>query len=46
MAHEKWTAVDRYITDLRVPPDPALEAKTVGSKGCDGFAIALVAADR
>jgi predicted O-methyltransferase YrrM len=24
--HERWTAVDRYITDLLVPADPALEA--------------------
>jgi predicted O-methyltransferase YrrM len=23
---EQWTAVDRYFTDLLVPPDPALEA--------------------
>jgi predicted O-methyltransferase YrrM len=26
MAQEQWTAVDRYITDLLVPPDPALGA--------------------
>jgi predicted O-methyltransferase YrrM len=26
MAQEQWTAVDRYITDLLVPPDPALDA--------------------
>jgi predicted O-methyltransferase YrrM len=26
MTQERWTAVDRYITDLFVPPDPALEA--------------------
>lgn len=26
MTQEQWTAVDRYITDLLVPPDPALEA--------------------
>jgi predicted O-methyltransferase YrrM len=26
MSQEQWTAVDRYITDLFVPPDPALEA--------------------
>ncbi len=25
-AQEQWTAVDRYLTDLFVPPDPALEA--------------------
>src|SRR5271169_4218201 len=26
MNQEQWTAVDRYITDLLVAPDPALEA--------------------
>jgi predicted O-methyltransferase YrrM len=26
MSQDQWTAVDRYITDLFVPPDPALEA--------------------
>jgi predicted O-methyltransferase YrrM len=26
MTKEQWTAVDRYLTDLMVPPDPALEA--------------------
>jgi predicted O-methyltransferase YrrM len=26
MMKETWTAVDRYITDLLVPPDPALDA--------------------
>jgi predicted O-methyltransferase YrrM len=26
MTQEQWTAVDRYITDLLLPPDPALEA--------------------
>lgn len=26
MTQELWTAVDRYITDLLVPPDPALDA--------------------
>jgi predicted O-methyltransferase YrrM len=25
-SNEQWTAVDRYITDLLVPPDPALDA--------------------
>jgi predicted O-methyltransferase YrrM len=25
MDQEQWTAVDRYITDLLVPPDPALD---------------------
>lgn len=26
MTQKQWTAVDRYITDLFVPPDPALDA--------------------
>ncbi len=26
MSQDQWTAVDRYLTDLLVPPDPALEA--------------------
>jgi predicted O-methyltransferase YrrM len=26
MTQEQWTAVDRYLTDLLVPPDPALTA--------------------
>jgi predicted O-methyltransferase YrrM len=26
MSQEQWTAVDRYLTDLLVPPDPVLEA--------------------
>lgn len=26
MTQEQWTAVDRYITDLFVPPDPVLDA--------------------
>ncbi len=26
MSQEQWTAVDRYITDLLMPPDPALDA--------------------
>jgi predicted O-methyltransferase YrrM len=26
MAQDQWTAVDRYLTDLLVPPDDALEA--------------------
>src|SRR6266508_1161213 len=26
MTQEQWTAVDDYITDLFVPPDPALDA--------------------
>ncbi len=31
MAEEQWNAVDRYITDLLVPPDPALEAALAAS---------------
>src|SRR5205809_7069934 len=26
MNEDQWTAVDRYITDLLLPPDPALDA--------------------
>lgn len=26
MTHEQWTAVDRYTTELLIPPDPALDA--------------------
>ncbi len=26
MKEKQWTAVDRYITSLLVPPDPALDA--------------------
>jgi predicted O-methyltransferase YrrM len=26
MTREQWTAVERYLTDLLVPPDPALDA--------------------
>ena len=26
MTQERWTAVDRYLADLLVPPDPALDA--------------------
>src|SRR6516164_4443057 len=31
MSQEQWTAVDRYLTDLFVPPDPALEAALAAS---------------
>ena len=30
-ARDRWTAVDRYITDLLVPGDPALDAALVDS---------------
>jgi hypothetical protein len=26
MSQKQWTAVDAYLTDLLVPPDPALDA--------------------
>jgi len=32
MPQNQWTAVDRYITDLLVPPDPALEAALQASE--------------
>jgi predicted O-methyltransferase YrrM len=31
MSEDLWTAVDRYITDLLVPPDPALDAALAAS---------------
>ena len=31
MSQELWTAVDRYFTDLFVPPDPALDAALASS---------------
>lgn len=31
MTEELWTAVDRYITDLLVPPDPVLDAALAAS---------------
>ena len=37
---DQWAAVDRYLNDLLVRPDPARDA--VGGKGYDGLAIALV----
>ena len=32
MTQEQWTAVDRYLTDLLVPADPALEAALQASE--------------
>ena len=32
MTDARWTAVDRYLTDLLVPPDPALDAALVASE--------------
>jgi predicted O-methyltransferase YrrM len=31
-AEEKWTAIDRYLTGLFVPPDPALDAALEASR--------------
>jgi predicted O-methyltransferase YrrM len=31
MAQDQWTAVDRYLCDLLVPPDPALDAALADS---------------
>jgi predicted O-methyltransferase YrrM len=31
MSQEQWTAVDRYLTDLLVPPEPALDAALAAS---------------
>jgi predicted O-methyltransferase YrrM len=39
MAQEQWTAVDRYITDLLVPPDPALDAALTDSAAAELPAI-------
>ncbi|HEX3357616.1 MAG TPA: O-methyltransferase [Tepidisphaeraceae bacterium] len=31
MSQDQWTAVDRYLTDLLVPPDPVLDAALAAS---------------
>jgi predicted O-methyltransferase YrrM len=41
MSQERWTAVDRYITDLLVPPDPALEAALQASAAAGLPAISV-----
>ena len=41
MSLDKWTAVDRYITDLLVPADPALEAALAASDKAGLPAIAV-----
>ena len=41
MAQRQWTAVDRYITDLLVPPDPALDAALAASEAAGLPAIAV-----
>ena len=32
MEKQLWTAVDDYITDLLIPPDPVLDAALAASK--------------
>jgi predicted O-methyltransferase YrrM len=39
MSQDQWTAVDRYITDLLVPPDPALDAALQASAAAELPAI-------
>jgi len=35
MSQEQWTAVDRYINDILLPPDPVLEATLQASTDAD-----------
>lgn len=35
VAQPNWTAVDRYINDLLIPPDPALDATLEASRAAD-----------
>src|SRR5262245_49472749 len=41
MTQQQWTAVDRYLTDLFVPPDPALDAALEASAaaGLPSYAV-------
>src|SRR5579863_1929972 len=41
MSQEIWTAVDRYISEIMVPPDPALEAALQNSADAGMPAIAV-----
>ncbi len=41
MTQETWTAVDRYITDLFIPPDAALDAATEASNSAGFEPIAV-----
>ena len=41
MSQEKWTAVDRYLSDQLVPPDPALDAALEASAAAGVPAIAV-----
>jgi predicted O-methyltransferase YrrM len=44
MSHEQWTAVDRYLADRLVPPDPALDAalKASAAAGVPPIAVSPV----
>lgn len=45
-SQDRWTAVDRITEQLAAEPRVRATAiQTVGTKGWDGFAIALVAAE-
>ena len=41
MTEELWTAVDRYITELLVRPDPALDAALAASEAAGLPAISV-----
>jgi predicted O-methyltransferase YrrM len=41
MSQEQWTAVDHYIVDLFIPPDPALEAALTSSAAAGLPAISV-----
>jgi predicted O-methyltransferase YrrM len=43
MSQEQWTAVDSYIADLFIPPDPALEAAQASSAAAGLPAISVSA---
>ncbi|HEY3770789.1 MAG TPA: O-methyltransferase [Candidatus Angelobacter sp.] len=43
MGQEQWTAVDSYIADLFIPPDPALDAAQAASKAAGLPAISVSA---
>src|SRR6188508_909959 len=42
MSLEQWTKVDRYLTDLFIPPDPALDAvlKSATAAGLPAISVA------
>src|SRR5258708_22241659 len=41
MSEDQWTAVDRYISDLLIPPDAALDAALASSAAAGLPAIAV-----